>query len=138
MAWYEVSTAPLTEAGEQIQSFANDLDAAQEKLYRIFSELPENLRALKQQRHITGGMKDLCVYAGSIARTLFGITEIYTNAERSALGGGDYAEDKQAKQTSKAAKPPQIIQKTNGVLLFGDLIMPDWLQAAVIKYEQSH
>ena len=134
MAWYEISAAPLADAGDKIQSFANDLTAIRERLESLFSGLQGSLRGFQQQKNISSKISELCISGGNIGRKLTEITEIYANAERLVFDGEDSAGEKHA--LSPGAAPP-IIKSSSSVLLFNDLIMPDWLQAAVIKYEQS-
>ena len=136
MAWYDISTDLLAEAGEKIQSFADDLSALRERLDGILFDLPEDNSIFLQQKQISGNLLDVYVYAGALGHTLFEIMEIYAGAERSAFAGDVYAAEKI--EPPPKATPPPIIRQSRGVLLFGDLIMPDWLQAAVLKYEQAH
>ena len=132
MAQYEFSRTPLTEAGDAFFALSGDLYTAIERLEGVFHDLPEVLRDFRRQINAECGvLEDLCGDARKLGETLRGVVEIYTRAERSALDGSDHGAEQRA-----AARMPAV-QETRGVLLFGDLLLPDWLQAAVIQYEQS-
>ena len=134
MAEYEVYTSQLTQAGNSIQSFADDLNAMRERLDGIVIGLPKNLQILRGQKQISCNLADMSTYAKRVGRTVSDVVDIYTDADRSAFNGE--AQTTQRRRPRQAVTPPTIRQP-NGVLLFGDLITPDWLQAAVLKYEQS-
>ena len=138
MAWYEISTARIAEAGEDITSFVEALCVLRERLDGIIFELPGDSHIIRQQKQISGRLKDISSNAKDAARTLSEITDIYSDAERRAFGGDVKHNKTTADQTPRpSAAPPRIARKSSRVTLFSDLIMPDWLQAAVIKYEQS-
>ena len=106
------------------------------KLDSIFSELSKSQHASRQQMAtICRSVEDLCLYSKKLGRTLLEVTEIYTRAERSAFNGGNNHTEQAAKQS--VAPVLSTAREKQGVLLFGNLLLPDWLQAAVFKYEQS-
>ena len=136
MAQYEFSSANIQEALERFRELSADLNAVHEDLNTVLAQwqdtLPEELR-----RHLGSAAADVANtanYAESTYQTLEKIVEIYTLAEHSAFEGKDYQPQKTP--TVKIIEPPPGIKPANTVL-FGDLVLPDWLRAAVIKYEQS-
>ena len=137
MAWYEVSTEQLAKAGDKIVSFAGDLDVFQEKLGVILSELPEKLGDFQKHKKIAAELMDMSASANRLGQTLTETAEIYSHAERTAFADDGYAKPDHAPQPPPAPRRKMpTIRQPQSVLLFGDLIMPDWLQAAVLRYEQ--
>ena len=138
MARYEVSTDRLSEAGDIIISFADDLSGMRERFDGVLLELPDVLNSFNIHKKISGDILDISVLSKGLGRTLKEIADVYCQAEQSAFGAGDCAilEQRPQPQIAPAMQPPAIRQ-TQSVFLFGDLIMPDWLQAAVLRYEQA-
>jgi len=134
MAQYEIYIAPLIEATDTIRSIADSLGTVEGRLADILSDMPECLSVVRQQvAHDCGAVGELSVRAKELSQTLYEISEIYAQAERSIFNVGD--------KTKQAAAPvsvsPPVIYRARGVFLPGSLLMPDWLQLAVLKYEQS-
>jgi len=138
MAQYEIFSAPLTEAVNALHSIAGGLSEVQEQLGGILSDLPENMHGFRQQIAAgCGTIEELCLYAKTLGLTLLEIIEIYARAEQTAFNEVDQNERRTAAYdiTDTLGTPP-IIHRTYGVLLSGGPVLPDWLQAAVLKYEQ--
>jgi|GEM_PF-2757251 len=135
MAQYEISTMPLIEAADKIKSVIDELSMAQRKIDGIISELPEKLCGFRQRMAAESEtIEQSCMYAGKLRQVSLEAAEIYAQAERLAFSGKSPAKQ----QTTKLPAPlPPIVRKTHGVFFKGDLVMPDWLMAAVIKYEQA-
>ena len=134
MAKYEIHITPLTEAADSIHSIADDLYAVQGRLSSILSEMPECLRGLREQISFDcGAIGDLHFDAKKLSQALLEISEIYEKAERSVFNTDD-----NTKQSAAPANVPlPIIYRVQGFFIPGSLILPDWLQVAVLKYEQS-
>ena len=135
MAQYEISVTPSIEASDAFYSLSSDFGELQEQLDNILSELPENHYASQKQiAVIRGAVEGLGSYSKRLGRALLEITEVYSQAERSALGS--YNSLEKLSPPPDASKPT-IVHNTQSVFLFGNLLLPDWLQSAVLKYEQS-
>ena len=135
MAQYEIFVTPSIEAGNTFHSLSGDFRELQEQLDGILSELPENHYGSKQQiAAISGGVGDLSSYAEKLGQVFLEIIEVYSQAEHSALNGKDNLEKS---VLPPSALKPSIVHNTQSVFLFGNLLLPDWLQSAVLKYEQS-
>jgi hypothetical protein len=136
MAWYEISIDALAEAGDKFKSFADGLNALRERFDGILAGLPESLRGFqyREQKQISENISGLCLYAGTLKRALSEIAEVCENAERLAFSC-DESGPKQLIPTPRAQLPR--IRKPSSLLLRGDLIMPGWLAAALLKYMQS-
>lgn len=135
MAWYEITASPINDAAEKIKLFANDLNTLSERLDSIFIELPQSTHLTQQKRQISGNLRNISTQSASLGQALDGVIEVYTNAERSAFGNTERTKAVGAVQPT--ISQPSILRQSNSVLMFGDLVTPDWLQTAVLKYEQS-
>jgi len=136
MAKYEVSTGPLGIAGDSFSSLATELGTAQERLGAVLSGWPEGLPELRRQLATTSdSISDASRGAQDMARALWEISEIYSQAERCAFN--DHA---QASPLHAAILQPALLpqlRESSGLLFPGELVLPDWLQMAVLRYEQS-
>jgi len=140
MAQYDISIMPLIEAADTFRSIAGDLSAVQARLYRMLSDLPGTMGKYRQQIATeSAAIDDLCSHIRKLGIALLEITEIYLQAERMALsdGGDDNTARQPARQAPHIPQSPPILHRSNGVLLSGNLVMSDWLQLAVLKYQQS-
>ena len=152
MAKYDFSSAPLIEAGEAFRLLAGSLDAIRERLGGVRSDLTGNMPGIG--RRISAELEaiaDLRLSADKAGRTLLEIVEIYARAEQAAFGGfdeigpaggaafGGFGQTGRTgqRQTMKPGSATPVIRRTHGVFLSDALILPDWLQAAVLKYEQT-
>ena len=140
MAQYEITAAPMIEAGETLSSIADALGKLHEQLSGIASDMPEVLRDVRQQITAqSSAIEDHSSDAKKLGHTLQEITEIYARAEQTSLGEDDQPERNQSTpNTPQNAQPPPIIHKTHRILLTSEILIPDWLQAATIKYEQMN
>ena len=138
MAQYEIFSAPLTEAGDALHSISGGLSEVREQLSGILSDLPEDMHGFRQQIAAEcGTIEELCLYAKMLGLTLLEIIEIYARAEQTAFNEAAQNERRPAvNDIPDTLGTPPIIRRTYGVLLSGGPVLPDWLQAAVLKYEQ--
>ncbi|MCL2151791.1 MAG: hypothetical protein FWH57_02350 [Oscillospiraceae bacterium] len=135
MARYDITSGPLVEAGDALRLIADGLDEAREQLCGILSDLPKPLGALRSQ--ITAeceAVEGLRLSAMKFEQVLIEVLDVYARAERSTLGGSGQT---QRQPDRRLTHPPPIAHRMYGVLFSSCLILPDWFQAAVIKYEQS-
>jgi len=142
MGQYEVTPALLKEAADVIRLIADGLGAVRDQLGGALSGLNESMPDARRQMAIScEAAGDLRLSAERLEQTLREATEAYTRAEMSA---SDYLSEtgqdaKAGRQpAAQAARLPAVVRKNYGVLLSSDLVMPDWLQAAVLKYEQMN
>jgi len=136
MAQYEIISTPLLDAADTFFLLADGLSKIQQQLCGVLSSLPGSLSDFQQQVALECDTLDkLSSYANQLGQTLIEIIEVYAQAEQTALCG--VGQVKQRPMTPLTLSPP-IIRKTYGVFLSSDLILPDWLQSAVMKYEQSN
>ena len=136
MAEYNVSTGALCEAGDCFSALAAELDSAHERLDAVLAALPENLLDLR--KHLAGAgdsVSEASKKARGFGRALWEISEIYSRAEGAAFAERNEGAGAQTEDMRSNTPPP--IRTPSGVSLFGDLIMPEWLQVAVMKYAQS-
>jgi len=133
MAKYEVSTARLIDAGADFKRFSGGMDDVRRRIDRVITALQDDsLFELKKQLiKETDAVSAAAADAGKMGQTLADVSDIYNRAERSAFAGGET----EPAASPAASVPP--IRRPSGFLYFGDLIMPDWLTAAVLRYEQS-
>jgi len=139
MAQYEVATKALLDAGEQFESALSQLNNLTMRLEATLADWPEALPDLREAlaKEIDGVHK-LSADTRNVSRTLYEIVDIYTDAERTAFhpqastGSGDM----HAAPAINTATPPAI-RDNPALLLFGEIVMPEWLQMAVLRYEQS-
>ena len=139
MAQYEFFSELLAEAGGALHSIAVGLSEVREQLGGILADLPDSMHGFRQQISAEcGTIEELYLYANTLGLTLLEIIEIYTRAEQTAFNEVAQNEQRTAVYNkSNTPGTPPIIHRTYGVLLSGGPVLPDWLQAAVLKYEQS-
>ena len=133
MAQYEVSAKGLYQAGDDFADAAGQMEAAGERLASVLSGLDECLTEFRKPLiRERDAVRDLSGMSREMGRTLHEIAQVYTQAERSVFEAGSGG-------IESAAAPPKtpIIRKNPALLLFGDLVIPDWLQLAVLRYEQA-
>jgi len=133
VAQYEFYHASLLEALEQFNNLTTGLNAAYDQLNEVLAQWQDSLPELRRQLAFTA---DNVVSAADGARragqALENIAEAYAKAERQVYDGVNVS----SQQTALLTSPPHI-SKPNGKVLFTDTVMPNWLQIAVIKYEQA-
>ena len=137
MAQYEVRVKSLTNASDKIRSLAVNLKRTQEQLDNVRARLPAGFTGTKQQVSSTiDSVRRLNSDTGKMAQTLQEIASIYKKAEQSAIGDIKITSTPGLKSTT----PLRLKQNTEGaqgVLFLSNLVLPDWLQLAVLKYEQT-
>ena len=135
MAQYEVHIEALREAAEHFGSAAGQLDAQNDRLGAVLGELSESLTELRQQLATSkNSIGETTTKTREISLTLKEISEIYAGAERIAFA------DVNSESSHPAAPKPlatPITVKKPAFVLFENILMPEWLQIAVLKYEQS-
>jgi len=136
MARYEILTVPLDDASDRISSLAVNIKKVQGQLDGVLKEMPKGLGGSKQRISNTAkSVGSLNYSADKTAQTLRETTMIYKRAEQTAYGtsygGGEPT-------STKLSTPLRLrTERVQGVLFSGNTILPDWLQMAVLKYEQS-
>ena len=136
MAEYSVKTGPLDEAGESFSMFAGELGMLKDKLDSILSTWQEGTPGLR--RKLTGSkesINEISRQSRNIGKTLCEITDFYTRAERSAISG--HIRDLNMNTTNQQPVILPNIRNSTGAVLFERTVLPDWLQIAVLEYEQS-
>ena len=136
MAEYSVKTGPLNEAGENFSIFAGELGMFKEKLDTILSKWQEGMPELRRQ--LAGSkesINEISRQSRNIGKTLYEITDFYIRAERSAISG--HIRDLNINIIDKQPVILPNIRSSSGVVVFERRILPDWLQLAVLEYEQS-
>ena len=134
MPQYEITSAPLLEAANEFNSLADNLITLEEKLSSALSSLSDPLSDFQQQiARECNAIEELSLYAQKLGKALLEIIEVYARVEQTAFSDDAYAEKR---QTTPLTLSPPIVRKTYGMILSGELILPDWLQAAIFRYEQ--
>ena len=140
MAQYEVSISALLEAEEQFLKLARELREALERLNAVRAKWQEGFEGLKGLEELRrqlaceiDAIDSALANVKDAARTLSEIREAYSHAERSAFAG---AASPQALPRARGPEP-RIVSRPVGRVMFGETIMPDWLQATVMRYEMS-
>ena len=139
MAEYEVSTDRLSEAGDLIVSFADEMSTLRDELDSALAALPETLRDIRMRKQLSAEMEGLRSYVSKVGRALFEIAAVYANAERLAFAGGSLVPGRSSTQPAAAEAAQRIprVRVSSSILASGELVMPDWLMVAVVKYMQS-
>jgi len=136
VAEYSVNTGILNEAGEDFLMLAKEFQMLHERVSPVLSSWPEGLTDLRQQLDKSReSINEISRKTRDLGLTLYEIIDCYTYAERRAIGG-----DNRHLHTHTAnprdTKLPSI-RNTSGAVMFDRTILPDWLQIAVLEYEQS-
>jgi len=137
MAQYEVFTNRLNRPIDGFASLSAELDSIYRRLDAISVNLDVNMHEIKRpllalSKSISGTSRD----ARRASDTLLEVSRIYGKAERSAFG--DHASGNQTRSAGLSADTPPQISKTSRVLMFGDVLLPEWLQSAVLEYERIY
>ena len=131
---YEVSIKKLSEIGGELESFSNDLTGLQESFNSILAGFPIGLDEMRRRISVTGAsVSEITLASKRLRTTLADIADVYALAERDAMGSADNKTIAPKTQLST----PKIVDTKNSVMLTGSIVMPHWLQVAVLKYEQS-
>jgi len=137
MAQYEIKIKPLINVSERLHALAIDMRKVQGQLDAVRSDMPKGFNNVKQR--ILNTHESVSRSSTRIERmniTLQEITRIYKKAEQTALN------DIKSKETIniKPTIPLRLHTRTGtsqGVVFMSDLILPDWLQMSVLRYEQT-
>jgi len=137
MAQYEVRVKPLTNASDKIHSLAVNLNKIYEQLDTVRTGLPSGFTQTKQQIAKTiESVHRSNFEAGKMSQTLQEIAGIYKRAEQSAIGNLTTTSNSEPKLITPL-RLKQSPEAPQGVLFISNLALPDWLQMAVLKYEQT-
>ena len=139
MGRYEVSTGTLTEVGERLLTLSNNLDSIRERLDRVNFEREDSLIEFRRRKQASAeNLREASLSAKKFGNTLSEIATVYYDAERSAFGEEQHTV---TPGTGRAGITPTptipTLRQSNSVVFSGNLIVPSWLQSAVIKYEQA-
>ena len=136
MSEYSVRTCILNEAGEDFLLLAREFKMLLERVSSVLSSYPESPAGFRQQLDRTKeSMNGISRKTRDLGLTLYEIIDCYAYAERRAIGGDNrYLHPHTA--NPRDVKLPSI-RNTSGAVMFDRTILPDWLQMAVLEYEQS-
>ena len=135
MAQYEFSSGFLSETQEQLRYLTIGLNTARDRLNVVLMQWHDNLPELRRDLvSVVGRIGNAEDSARKVSQALEEIAEVYAQADKTAFEGG-VCQSKPA--VTSPVVTPMTVRKPSGAILFGDLVMPDWLRIAVIKYEQS-
>ena len=136
MAQYSVKTGILSEAGDDILMLAGDFNRHRESLDDLLAKWPDGLSGLRRQ---LAGTKDkvneISRQTRNAGMVIHDISDHYTRAERRAIGG--HLRDLSRHATGQQLVTLPTIRGSSGVVMFEKTVLPDWLQIAVLEYEQS-
>jgi len=137
MAKYKVLIKPLNKSVENIRSLASGLSSVKERLDGVRTGLPSGLESSMREITFTAeSVNVLNSFTIKMSSTLQSIAGVYQKAEKTAF---DPSPDVNKSSIKGNVQQPLRLktQKAQGVLFVGDLTLPDWLQMAVLRYEQS-
>lgn len=135
MAQYEFDSASLLQAQEEFRDLADGLSTALDELKAVLDRWRDDPPELRRRLALTAdSVSGAIAYAKRTGQIMEEIAEVYEQADSMAFEGGRH--QPQQPDPPPDAKHPKA-RRPAGAIIFGDLIMPDWLCAAVIKYEQS-
>ena len=136
MSQYSVKTNILNESGENLNSLARELNMYHERINNVLSQCSEELSDQRAKLSISSeSINELSWKTKNISSTLYNIIDYYTHAERSAMNSDllNY----NSNGSNNSTRLPKIRSST-GPIFFDRTIIPDWLQMAVLKYEQAN
>ena len=136
MAQYSVDPGLLYETADEFSRLAAELDSARERLGTVLADWQESVPDwLRRQLTGTGEtVGDASRKAASMGRALCAISDGYARAERSVFSSRE--QEVPAVPGIRAAAAPAI-RRAAWLPLTGDIILPEWLQIATLRYEQS-
>ena len=136
MLHYSVKTGILSEAGEEFLFLAREIELLFERIGSVMLNCSTNLIDLRKQLDISKeSINEASRKSRTLGLALYEIIDYYTYAERHAISG-DNRDLKLQTNNSLSLKMPSI-RNTSSAVLFDRTILPDWLQMAVLEYEQS-
>ena len=137
MSQYSVKTNILNESGDNLDSLARELNIYHERINNVLSQCSEELTDQRTRLSIVSeSVNELSWKSKKFSSTLFDIIDHYTHAERFAFNG-DMNNIFKDKLNLKTVTLPKI-RRSSGPIFFERSIIPDWLQMAVLKYEQAN
>jgi len=133
---YSVKTNILNESGENLNSLARELNMHHERINNVLSQCSEELSDQRAKLSISSeSINELSWKTKNISSTLYNIIDYYTHAERSAMNSDLH--NYNSNGSNNSTRLPKIRSST-GPIFFDRTIIPDWLQMAVLKYEQAN
>jgi chromosome segregation ATPase len=139
MAQYEIKVKPLADVGDRLNALTANMRKVQEQLDTVRTDMPKGFDNSKQQ--ISATFESVSSLGKRIERmnnTLQEVTRIYKSAEQAAfndIGNKEIANVKVKPNTPLRLRPQTEVSQ--GVVFLSDLVLPDWLQMAVLRYEQT-
>lgn len=134
MAKYEVNTSQLLDAAIVLGSVSGDLKQLRVRMDGIFAAIPRSVTDTRPQASaVSGAIEDLSVVGNKLRSTLEDAAEIYSQAEKSEMGSFDGTHQLPREITGLL---PPIAPRNSGVLFKSNLVLPKWLQVALLRYEQ--
>ena len=137
MAQYVVKIKQLRSLSERMISLEKNIVRVREQLDTIHADLPSGFISTKQQISATiESVRRSSKHTEEMRKVLQNVAEVYGKAEQKAI----YIPDSTEKNVKKPNTPLRLRvrpEKSQGVFFRSNLILPDWLQLAVLKYEQS-
>jgi len=136
VAEYKVNTGLLSEAGDNISTLITELRRYEERIASVVMRLPEGTIAIKRQLDLSREkMSDLCRNSKNLGRTLYEIADVYSRAEQNS----SFDEYRNKNTPGTKLKKPVLpkIRNSTGSIMFNNTILPNWLQMAVLEYEQT-
>jgi hypothetical protein len=132
---YDIRIVPLTGASEKLNSLNIELGKVQAQFDSVINNLQSALQSERGKiSSLSKSVGEASSNAGRMKQTLCSITEVYGKAEQTVFNNINDA-GRANQKSPMQIKPPAATSP--GVVFSSDLILPDWLQAAVIKFEQS-
>ncbi|MCL2820292.1 MAG: hypothetical protein FWD38_05615 [Oscillospiraceae bacterium] len=137
MSQYEISIIPINEASDKINLLVNRISEVSERLHGVQIDLPSSFNDIKRQINVRIESVDKHKsQTAKLSQALKEVSDIYKRAEQTAISS-DVNENNTAGTPGIAYKLQRRANSGQGVILSRRLIMPDWLQMAVVEYEQS-
>jgi hypothetical protein len=136
VARYSVETSLLSEAGEDFSSLAAEIDKYRERVDSVRSQWSEGLADLREKLAVSKeSLSEISRKSRSFGFTLYEIIDIYTRAERSAMGG--HHRDLDSTTVIRQATVLPNIRSSSGAVFIDRTVLPDWLQMEVLEYERA-
>ena len=139
MSKYEVNTSKLADVGSELLALSNSLDALMMRLNDLSMGRASGLNEFRRRKQVSAeNLREASLSAKNFGNTLSEIATVYYDAERSAFGDEQHAVTPGTGRIGISPIPAiPTLRQSNSVVFSGNLIVPNWLQSAVIKYEQA-
>ena len=139
MSKYEVNTSGLVDVESELQALSRSLDALMRRLNDIPIGRASGLDEFRHRKQASvENLREASLSAKNFGHALSEIAKVYYDAERSAFADEQHTVTPGA---GRAGIVPALtiptLRQSNSVVFSGNLIVPNWLQSAVIKYEQA-